>query len=227
MILDWRPLLKQFTELHVVSALLFPSNYAIQLVGLSAENAFNPIMYRFFTKYLPNEEEAALATKQWLEYCHQEHAFHSKSECWNFINNPELFWSYSKSFALVLSTIALQVVKIPGNSVLAKRSWSIMNLILSKTRNSIKSDNVDKLMYIHMNERALNRPFDLKSKLQYAGLDFDEAGLCEMEDRLIQEEVGLSQQSEEVDVSEPPRASHKQAASSQLDNEARRHWIER
>ncbi|MCJ1262397.1 hypothetical protein MMC22_002267 [Lobaria immixta] len=97
-----------------------------------------------------------------------------------------------------------------------------MNLILSKIRNSIGAENVDQLMYIHMNERALNRPPDLKNKLQWVRLELDEADLCEMEDRLIQEEVGLSQQSEDAEVPESSSASHKRAASSQLDNEARR-----
>ncbi len=36
----------------------------------------------------------------------------------------------------------------PGNSVLAKRDWSIMNLIKTKTRSQLSNINVDKLMYI-------------------------------------------------------------------------------
>jgi hypothetical protein len=47
-------------------------------------------------------------------------------------------------------------------------------------------------MFIYMNERALNRSKDMKSKLQFAGIDIDETNLCEMKNRLLQEEESLT-----------------------------------
>ncbi len=68
-----------------------------------------------------------------------------------------------------------------------------MNLIKTKTRNSLSNVNVDKLMYIYMNERTLNRPKDLKKKLRYTqGIEIDEEKLCEMKDRLLQEEIAIA-----------------------------------
>ncbi len=44
-------------------------------------------------------------------------------------------------------------------------------------------------MYIYMNERTLNRPRELKKKLQFAGIDVKEKELCEMKDRILAETV--------------------------------------
>jgi hypothetical protein len=67
-----------------------------------------------------------------------------------------------------------------------------MNLIMNKIRNSLHSINVDKLMFIYMNERTLNRFKNVKSKLQLADIEIDEMKLCEMKDRLLQEEISLT-----------------------------------
>ncbi len=68
-----------------------------------------------------------------------------------------------------------------------------MNLIKTKTRNQLSNINVDKLMYIYINERTLNRPRDLKKKLRYTqGIEIDEEELLDMEDRLLQEEVAMA-----------------------------------
>ncbi len=92
-----------------------------------------------------------------------------------------------------LSKLSIRVNRIPDNSVLAERDWSIMNLIKTKTRNQLSNINVDKLMYIYINERTLNRPWDLKKKLRYSqSIEIDEEKLLDMEDRLLQEEVAMA-----------------------------------
>jgi len=92
-----------------------------------------------------------------------------------------------------LSKLSIRVNRIPGNSVLAEHDWSIMNLIKTKTRNQLSNINVDKLMYIYINERTLNRPRDLKKKLRYTqSIEINEKKLLDMEDRLLQEEVAMA-----------------------------------
>ena len=61
-----------------------------------------------------------------------------------------------------------------------------MNLIMIKIRNSLKSVNVDKLTYIYMNNRTLNRPQNIKKKLTFVDIELNENYLCEMEDNLLQ-----------------------------------------
>jgi len=77
-----------------------------------------------------------------------------------------------------------------------------MNLIKSKTRNQLSNVNADKLMYIYINERTLNRSRELKKRLRYTQrVEIDEEKLCEMKDRLLQEEIamtGLNSSSENI-----------------------------
>ena len=59
-------------------------------------------------------------------------------------------------------------MQVPGNSVPGERVWSIMNLILIKSRNDLKNVNVDRLLFIYINERILNKPSNPdKKKLSY------------------------------------------------------------
>jgi len=68
-----------------------------------------------------------------------------------------------------------------------------MNLIKTKTRNSLSNLNVNKLMYIYINERTLNRSKNLKKKLRYTqSIEIDEKKLCEMKDRLLQEKLAVA-----------------------------------
>ena len=94
--------------------------------------------------------------------------------------------------AIVLWGLAHRtLVMLLGNSVLAERSWSAMNVIMNKTRNSWNFIDLDKLMFIHIHEgfSTLNRPKEIfwKNDKDY----IDEEYLCEMEDILLQKETLL------------------------------------
>jgi len=68
-----------------------------------------------------------------------------------------------------------------------------MNLIKSKTRNQLSNVNVDKLMYIYINERTLNQSRELKKRLRYIqSVEIDEKKLCEMKNRLLQKEIAMA-----------------------------------
>ncbi len=48
-------------------------------------------------------------------------------------------------------------------------------------------------MYIYINERTLNRSRELKKRLRYTqGVEVDEEKLCEMKNRLLQEEIAIT-----------------------------------
>lgn len=100
-------------------------------------------------------------------------------------------------------------------------------------------------MYIYINERTLNRPVDVKERLRYTlGIELDETDLCEMEDRLVQEELSPTQEvgidngsDKDIDSSHVERfneaesvyssanALHKQMASKELEHGAKRPTI--
>ncbi len=62
---------------------------------------------------------------------------------------------------------------------------------MNKTRNFLRSINVDKLMFIYMNERTLDRFVNIKDKLQFDDINIDETELCEMKNKLLQEETTI------------------------------------
>ncbi len=160
------------------------------MIEISTKQAFSFIMHRFFDQYA---EESRLAMKQWLRFRDQEAEFHQNAECWSYQIDSKLFWNFFKSFVFELSHLARRVMMLSANSVLAKRNWSVMNLIMSKTRNLLHSINVNKLMFIYMNERTLDRLTNTIIRLQLSDINIDETELCEMKNRLLQEEISLTE----------------------------------
>ena len=81
-------------------------------------------------------------------------------------------------------------MQVPGNSVPGERAWSIQNLIQNKSRSQLKEINVDRLLYIYMNERILQRPTGPKEKkLPYThGLQVTDEQLIQLEDNLMNSE---------------------------------------
>ena len=181
---------KQTHPINVVAALLWPKHWNCVVVGTTTTPLFMQVMHDFFATYLTTIEDRTQALKQWSDFRAQVHGFAPDSICWTYINDPDLFWTTAEAMAPQLSRLARRVMKLPGNSVLAERDWSVMNLIKNKTRNSLRHVQVDKLMYIYMNERTLHRPYEQRKRLQYTqGLMFDDEDLVEMEERLLAEEI--------------------------------------
>jgi hypothetical protein len=119
-------------------------------------------MHRFFNQYLSSEDAKSIM-KEWLRFRDQKKEFHQDCECWSYQTNSKLFWNFCRTFSLILSCLTGRVMMLSVNSVLIERNWSIMNLIMNKTRNSLHLINVDKLMFIYINERALNRSKNKKA----------------------------------------------------------------
>ena len=68
-----------------------------------------------------------------------------------------------------------------------------MNLIKMKIKNQLSNINVDKLMYIFINECTLNRSWDLKKKLRYTqSIEIDEKKSLNMKDRLLQKKIAMT-----------------------------------
>ncbi len=62
-----------------------------------------------------------------------------------------------------------------------------------KTRNQLSNINVNKLMYIYINERTLNQSQNLKKKLRYTqSIEIDEKKLLNMKDRLLQKKIAMT-----------------------------------
>lgn len=85
-----------------------------------------------------------------------------------------------------------------------------MNVIMNKSRNSLKTVNVNKLMFIYMNQRILDRFQEIKHRLSFAEVHINENRLCEMKKMLLQKENALFDQK---------TASFKRSASQKISDE--------
>ncbi len=157
----------QMTKFHVMTTLLLSHNHAAKMIEIFTKQVFSFIMHRFFDQFLISQN-AKSAMKAWLLFRDQETKFHHTCECWSYQSDSKLFWNFCKSFSSELSCLARRVMMLSINSMFAERNWFIMNLIMNKTRNSLHSINVNKLMFIYMNKRTLDRFKNTKSKLQFA-----------------------------------------------------------
>jgi hypothetical protein len=62
-----------------------------------------------------------------------------------------------REFAPRISRVAIRLFRTPCNSVPSERSFSVQNIIHDKKRNRLKPERTNKLMYIYMNRRVLDR----------------------------------------------------------------------
>ena len=75
---------------------------------------------------------------------------------WEFADKSVTFWHmFDMSGGCELSKLAQRLFTIPANSVVGERAFSCMNLVHSLLRNRLTADKVNKLCYIHVNQRIL------------------------------------------------------------------------
>ena len=179
--------LTQITELHIVATLLDPRKFAVKSVGQTPESAFGEFMTRFFQRYAPPDDLATCMRDFWA-FRNQTYAFFPhEASVWAYIDDPIVFWETAARFTPILGELAGRLMQVPGNSVPGERAWSIQNLILTKTRNGIKSINLDRLLFIYINERVLHRPSGSnKKKLPYThGLLGSDEEMAQLEDLMV------------------------------------------
>ena len=169
----------------MIAALLIPRNYAVTSMGQTLEAAFGSFMTRFFQQYSLPEQLTNCMQDFWAFWARKDAFFPPEASVWTFVEDPVVFWETAAKFASILGELAGRLMQVPGNSVLGERAWSIQNLILTKTRNGIKDINVNRLLFIYMNKRILNRPVEAeqhKKKLPYThGILIPDEELAELE----------------------------------------------
>jgi hypothetical protein len=81
----------------------------------------------------------------------------SNDTLWAYKTDPQQFWGIAKYFAPKIGVLACRFNQTLCSSVPSERGFSAMKLIHSQMRNRLAEDRVDKLIYIHMNQRVLRR----------------------------------------------------------------------
>jgi hypothetical protein len=146
-------LAKQTTDLHSAAFLLDP----ISLLKSTNQEEVNKAL-SFLLKRCKEEQRKELH-KSFFEFRTRTGVYNSAYPSSMHYDNPIAYW---KSYIFdeeqeVLAKLAVRIFEAIANSVASERAFSAMNLIHSKLRNKIGAEKAQKLIYIYMNQRVLDR----------------------------------------------------------------------
>jgi len=68
-----------------------------------------------------------------------------------------MFWNCQEMSSPALASFAKRLLTTIGNSVPSERAFSTMNYVHSKLRNKLTVERANKLQYIYMNSRTLEK----------------------------------------------------------------------
>ena len=104
--------------------------------------------------------------------------------------NPSRFWDFSRIHSPHLAELAMRLFNCPATSVPCERAFSTMNLTHTKHRNRLSVEKVDRLCFVHINRKILDRgkeEFASIIKRRLEDLSVEEA--VELETTILEEEI--------------------------------------
>jgi hypothetical protein len=130
------------------------------------------------------------AVQEFLQYRAQAGPFSADQIVWQLVGpdqDPPIFWTAIREFTPHLARIATWLLRTPCNSVPSERSFSAQNLIHNKTRNRLTPEKTNKLMFIYINRRVLDRAgaAGAAGRQPIRWEDLNEEQLLELEDELL------------------------------------------
>lgn len=161
----------QLLPIHLVAFHLDPRN---------VHQAFNvgdqTTIFKFIKTHTPSEQHISIQ-RAFLNFKRMRQGFES-SELWEpeVVNDPYTFWQFASEYSPDLADLAMRLFETPANSVPSERAFSTMNLTHTRHRNRLKVEKVDKICYIHINRRILDRKKEKgKAKTRLDQLNDEEA----------------------------------------------------
>lgn len=142
---------KQVNGLHWTAFLLDPASITHPL-----DEYTQSLVIETITRYIP-QSLIAQSRRSFFLFRQRQDVFSPGADCWQDSGEPWLFWQIAHHHSPGLATLASRLFKTPANSVPSERAFSTQNLIHTKTRNRLDAQRVNKLTYVHINQRALDR----------------------------------------------------------------------
>jgi len=143
----------------------------------------------FFKRCAQSDEEAFEMHMHFSLWRQQLTPFEKGAFCWKFEEKgAREFWISAINQSKALGILANRLFSAPANSVPSERSFSTQNYLHSKTRNRLKPDEVDKLIYIYMNSRVFRKNDGTKDTLTVSTLE---------EEELLEEEFRMDEDDED------------------------------
>jgi hypothetical protein len=104
---------------------------------------------------LPDPAQYKQAVTEFYSFKDRRGVFHATARCWDHIDEDWTFWFSMKDEAPILAQLAIRILTTTANSVPSERAFSTMKLQHTKLRNRLTPSRVNKLVFIHINQRIL------------------------------------------------------------------------
>ena len=145
---------RQLFDLHTLAFWLVPGNAQAQRFQQNEQTKLVNCLKRFV-----KPEQYVETVQSFLDY-YNRRGDHKDSISWEFTGKTDAaktFWSFHLDSTPVLAQLALRILNTIANSVPCERHFSAMNWIHTPTRSRLTTDRVNKLLFVQLNLRVLNR----------------------------------------------------------------------
>lgn len=143
---------RQINELHTMAYLINPATIGDDEIPYQA--GWRSTAMEFFSRY---DLDHFKAMNELNEFRAKTGRFHAECSLWKLKDSAHLFWTSAIDIAPEIAPIAQRLAATPATSVPSERAFSILNLLQNKLRNRLTVQRVDKLQFIYINERVLQR----------------------------------------------------------------------
>ncbi|RKF55284.1 hypothetical protein GcC1_204035 [Golovinomyces cichoracearum] len=141
---------KQLLSIHLAAYILTPENSKTVILSHFQEQINDFIRAKY------GENSSAVAS--YFEYVDQEGPFNILANFWkHYTYKPLLFWKSIRHYCPELSKLAITLLTTTANSVASERSLSIMNLLQNRLRSRMGVETMDRLCYIYINCRSIQK----------------------------------------------------------------------
>jgi hypothetical protein len=173
---------KQTSDIHLVAYFLDPQQITEKRCAPSPAELQR--IHHFLELYGSHDPLIArMIRDQLLAFLTGEDDFSPRSPIWQLKhnNNAQAVWGMMKLWTPELAKLAYRIFITPANSVPSERAFSSYNLQHDKKRSKLTPENTDRLCFIHVNRRILDRTPTCKKRWE----QLDEEELAFIEEELL------------------------------------------
>eukprot|EP01127_Copromyxa_protea_P013972 TRINITY_DN381_c0_g1_i4.p1 TRINITY_DN381_c0_g1~~TRINITY_DN381_c0_g1_i4.p1 ORF type:complete len:250 (-),score=19.31 TRINITY_DN381_c0_g1_i4:8-757(-) len=147
------------TRIHISSFMLDPRFRHIPSSTKDNESeAHFQSAEEFIRKYDFNADKWAAGLQQaWIDFRLEEGVFSNQCQV---TDDPVIWWKRIRAMSTRnkwLSDIAIEILSFPGSAAAVERTFSVVRRIHTWQRNRLRRETLQKLVYIYINRRALNK----------------------------------------------------------------------
>jgi hypothetical protein len=150
---------RQITEIHRLAYWLLPTTI---LNDRLPDGNFQPLLEIIQRQVDPSDFGEARTS--FLHFYGRRGPFAPTNPSWDYAHDEIDFWMMHMDDARVLSNLADRLWHTLATEVPSERAFSALQIAKSKTRNRLADNRVDKLLFVQMNLRALDRRTHLNTK---------------------------------------------------------------